>query len=96
MGVKKIFDGEADLSGLSSTNEKLIVSEVVQKSFINVTEIGTEAAAATGGQCVIGFNNNIVQNVSKWLATNDTTYSLVKNRSIKIYLPTYKIAQTKS
>ncbi|CAH1108009.1 unnamed protein product [Psylliodes chrysocephalus] len=64
-GVKKIFDGEADLSGLSSTNEKLIVSEVVQKSFINVTEIGTEAAAATGGQCVIGFNNNIVQNVSK-------------------------------
>uniref|UniRef100_A0A6P7FD95 Uncharacterized protein LOC114329168 n=1 Tax=Diabrotica virgifera virgifera TaxID=50390 RepID=A0A6P7FD95_DIAVI len=46
-GIKKIFDGEADLTGISK--EKLIVSKVLQKAFIDVNENGVEAAAATVG-----------------------------------------------
>ncbi|CAH1108019.1 unnamed protein product [Psylliodes chrysocephalus] len=49
LGVKKIFEEDADLKGLSANKKRLYVSEVIQKAFINVTESGTEAAAATAG-----------------------------------------------
>jgi serpin B len=46
--VQKIFDEkEADLSGVAGKKGDLIVSEVAQKTFIDVSEEGVEAAAAT-------------------------------------------------
>ncbi|CAG9862502.1 unnamed protein product [Phyllotreta striolata] len=47
LGVTTAFSNSADLSGISK-NLGLKVSFVVQKAFINVTESGVEAAAATG------------------------------------------------
>lgn len=49
MGLRKIFSYDAELSDLSATNRTLYVSRVLQKTFIDVNEKGTQAAAATSG-----------------------------------------------
>uniref|UniRef100_A0A8C8T0D8 Serpin B6 n=1 Tax=Pelusios castaneus TaxID=367368 RepID=A0A8C8T0D8_9SAUR len=47
MGMTDVFDsGKVDLSGMSANND-LVLSKVVHKSFVEVNEEGTEAAAAT-------------------------------------------------
>ncbi|XP_063803659.1 alpha-1-antiproteinase-like [Pseudophryne corroboree] len=45
IGIKEIFSGSADLSGITGT--PLRVSEAVHKAVLNMDEEGTEAAAAT-------------------------------------------------
>lgn len=46
MGMPLAFSGNADFSGMTG-NRELFISAVIHKAFVDVTERGTEAAAAT-------------------------------------------------
>uniref|UniRef100_A0A6I8P7T1 Serpin family B member 1 n=1 Tax=Ornithorhynchus anatinus TaxID=9258 RepID=A0A6I8P7T1_ORNAN len=49
LGLKDLFvSGRADLSGMSGARD-LFISKIIHKSFVEVNEEGTEAAAATAG-----------------------------------------------
>lgn len=53
MGMEDVFvPGQADLSGMSNVSN-LVLSQVVHKAFIDVDEVGTEAAGATAGIVVL-------------------------------------------
>lgn len=49
MGMPDAFDrGKANFKGMTDNPERLFVSRVIHKAFVEVDEVGTEAAAATG------------------------------------------------
>ncbi|XP_075859865.1 alpha-1-antichymotrypsin-like isoform X2 [Microcebus murinus] len=47
LGIRAVFTKEADLSGITGA-KNLVLSQMVHKAALDVAEVGTEAAAATG------------------------------------------------
>ncbi|XP_061624615.1 serine protease inhibitor A3M-like [Phyllopteryx taeniolatus] len=57
MGMTHMFDGRADLSGISE-GKKLVVSSVVHQAALDIDESGVTAAASTGiGFTLMSFRN---------------------------------------
>ena len=55
-GMKDIFSAtESDFSGVTDSYKGLEVSQVFHKTFLEVNEEGTEAAAATGKKSINSF-----------------------------------------
>ncbi|XP_070440070.1 leukocyte elastase inhibitor isoform X1 [Equus przewalskii] len=55
LGVQDLFNrGKADLSGMSGARD-LFVSKIIHKSFVDLNEEGTEAAAATAGTIMLAM-----------------------------------------
>lgn len=82
LGMRTMFlPGRADLSGIS--DEPLYVSRAIQKTYINVDENGTEAAAVTG--LVVGITSVSLDPVRKIYVTVDHPF---------IFMITYKPINT--
>jgi serine protease inhibitor len=47
MGMSLAFSRDADFSGMTQSQERVAISNVIHKAFVDVNEEGTEAAAAT-------------------------------------------------
>jgi serpin B len=47
MGLSEVFTAKANFSGMTDDPEGVLVSRVIHKAFVEVDEVGTEAAAAT-------------------------------------------------
>ena len=76
LGMKSAFSKGADFSGMTGKKE-LFISDVAHKAFVEVSEEGTEAAAATG---VVMRKSSLVKKV-EFKADHPFIYLIKDNRS---------------
>lgn len=78
MGMGTAFSRNADLSGM--TGEKnLYIDEVIHKAFIEVSETGTEAAAATAA--IIGLKSGLRDDPVRFFADHPFVYFLLDQQT---------------
>ncbi|MEZ6139048.1 MAG: serpin family protein [Zavarzinella sp.] len=91
MGMKLAFvAGKADFSGMHDTDEKLFISLVIHKAFVDVNEEGSEAAAATG--VVMGRTSAAVPRPPKVFDANRPFLFFIRNKKTNMVLFAGKVA----
>jgi serpin B len=76
MGMPIAFSGQADFSGINGS-KGLFISQVVHKAYVQVTEKGTEAAAATG----VGMNLTSMPISGKTMVVNRSFIFIIRDQS---------------
>lgn len=76
LGMRSAFDRRADFSGMTGKKD-LFISDVAHKAFVEVTEEGTEAAAATG---VVMSKTSLVKKL-EFKADHPFIYMIRDNRT---------------
>ena len=85
MGIKDLFSaGMADLSGMDGGNQ-LAVSSAVHKSFIEVNEEGSEAAAASG----ISVELVSLEDVNEFIAQHPFLYMIIDMSGVVLFIGRY-------
>jgi serpin B len=80
MGIKRAFGGKAQFGGIS--DEPLFISDVVQKTYINVNEKGTEAAAVT--MAITGLLSMRPQKIEVITFDRPFIYAIIKDNSKEV------------
>jgi len=78
MGMKDAFSENADFSGMTGKKD-LILSKVIHKTFIDVNEAGTEAAAATA--VVMLERSSVFENRIDFIADHPFIYYIKNNEN---------------
>jgi serpin B len=78
LGMRTAFSGEADFSKMTPNHAGLFVTDVQQKTFVEVDETGTRAAAVTG----IGIGCSAPPQPAVFHADRPFLYAIVKGDSI--------------
>jgi serpin B len=76
MGMRAAFGASADFSGITR-DFRLVIAEVIHEGFIEVTEAGTEAAAATA---VVFADGGIGPDTPVSLVVNRPFYYVIRDR----------------
>ncbi|XP_014308613.1 leukocyte elastase inhibitor-like [Myotis lucifugus] len=81
LGIEDLFNSKADLSGMARARD-LFISKIIHKSFVEVNEEGTEAAAATA---VIGLGCSLMpETVENFVADHPFIFFIRHNPSTNI------------
>ena len=75
MGMTDAFTANADFSGIS--DEKTSISDVIQATFVNVDEEGTEAAAVT----IATFKNTMTGDIVKYFTMNRPFAYIIREKT---------------
>ena len=79
-GIKRAFGGNAQFGGIS--DEPLFISDVVQKTYINVNEKGTEAAAVT--MAITGLLSMRPQKIEAITFDRPFIYAIIKDNGNEV------------
>lgn len=80
LGIKRAFGGNAQFGGIS--DEPLFISDVVQKTYINVNEKGTEAAAVT--MAITGLLSMRPQKIEVITFDRPFIYAIIKDNGNEV------------
>ena len=87
MGTQLAFSDHADLGGISDDREKpLKISEVVHKTFIEVNEEGTEAAAVSTGRAEGSLPSREAAIVEKHFQADHPFLFFIRDRQTNVIL----------